>query len=57
MNDNEAMNRRLEFYTKRLVRVKEFSLLDSGLLRIEGDFTVEQLTDLIGVLLDGQEIH
>lgn len=57
MEEVEAMNKRLEFYTRRLVRVKEFSLLESGLLRIEGDFTVEQLTDLIGVLLDGQEVH
>lgn len=57
MDEVEAMNKRLEFYTRRLVRVKEFSLLESGLLRIEGDFTVEQLTDLIGVLLDGQAVH
>lgn len=57
MEEVEAMNKRLEFYTRRLVRVKEFSLLESGLLRIEGDFTVEQLTDLIGVLLDGQAVH
>lgn len=57
MEEIESMNKRLEFYTRRLVRVKEFSLLDSGLLRIDGDFTVEQLTDLIGVLLDGQNVH
>lgn len=57
MEEVEAMNKRLEFYTRRLVRVKEFSLLDSGLLRIDGDFTVVQLMDLIGVLLDGQSVH
>jgi hypothetical protein len=54
---NDELNNKLDFYIKRLVRVREFKLLDSGLMRIDGDFTAEQLTDLIGVVLDGQELQ
>ena len=54
---NEELNDRLDFYTRRLVMVKEFKVLDSGTLRIEGDFSVEQLTDLIGVMLNGETLQ
>lgn len=54
---NEEINDRLKFYIKRLIRVRGFEMLDSGLLRIDGDFTVEQLTDLIGVLIDSQQLQ
>ena len=54
---NAELNDRLEFYIKRLVRVREFKVLDSGTLRIDGDFTAEQLTDLIGVVLDGNTLQ
>lgn len=53
----EELNDRLDFYIKRLVRVREFKVLDSGLMRIEGDFSAEQLTALIGIVLDEQQLQ
>jgi len=54
---NEELNNKLDFYIKRLVRVREFKVLDSGTLRIDGDFSPEQLTELIGIVLDGNTLQ
>jgi hypothetical protein len=51
------LNNKLDFYINRLVRVREFNVLDSGLLRIDGDFTAEQLTELIGMVLEGEHLQ
>jgi hypothetical protein len=51
------LNNKLDFFINRLVRVREFNVLDSGLLRIDGDFTAEQLTELIGMVLEGEHLQ
>ncbi len=51
------LNNKLDFYINRLVRVREFNVLDSGLLRIDGDFTAEQLAELIGMVLEGEHLQ
>ncbi len=51
------LNNKLDFYINRLVRVREFNVLDSGMLRIDGDFTAEQLTELIGMVLEGEHLQ